>query len=270
MSKALLDGFKHYNFPHAEMSHEVYSGGDGLPVIVLHELPGLGRAVVAFAHRLMEAGFQVHLPHLFGMVGKRQPLKNYRALCVSQEFANLAAGISAPVTCWLRELAKHISKEASGSRVGAVGMCLTGAFVIPLVLEPCVVAPVMSQPAIPFSKLYLYTGMGGTEVARQLNVSDNDIAAASARLIKDNITLLAFRFEEDRLCPPARFDRLREAFGLHFEAHEFPCCSVLKRCFVPRHSVLTDEYKTGREPGDPSHVAFERLCEFFRENLIRR
>ena len=87
MSKALLDGFKHYNFPHAEMSHEVYSGGDGLPVIVLHELPGLGRAVVAFAHRLMEAGFQVHLPHLFGMVGKRQPLKNYRALCVSQEFA---------------------------------------------------------------------------------------------------------------------------------------------------------------------------------------
>jgi dienelactone hydrolase len=239
------------------------------PVIVLHELPGLGRPVVDFAHRLVEAGFQVHVPHLFGIVGKRQPRKNYTALCVSREFANLAAGVSAPITFWLRELAKYISKEASASRVGAIGMCLTGAFVIPLVLEPCVVAPVSSQPGVPFSILYLYTGLGGTKWARQLNVSNSDIAAASARLTSENITLLAFRFEKDRLCPPARFARLREAFGLHLEAHEYPCRSLFRRCFAPRHSVLTEQYQTSGQPREPSNVAFQRVCEFLRENLTR-
>lgn len=266
MSQTLLDGFKRYPFLHEGLCHDVYSIGKGPPVIVLHELPGLGRAVVDFARRLVENGFQVHLPHLFGTVGKRQALKNYKALCVSQEFAKLAAGVSAPITCWLRELAKRISEESSGCAVGAVGMCLTGAFVIPLILEPCVVAPVISQPSIPFSTIYLCTGLGGTKWGCQLNVSDAEIAAAATRLGHENITLLAFRFEEDRLCPKTRFDRLREEFRSQLEAHEYECGSTLRRWFAPRHSVLTEEYSASPHE-NPSRAAFRRLCDFLRENL---
>jgi hypothetical protein len=156
--------------------------------------------------------------------------------------------------------------DFSGCRVGAVGMCLTGAFVIPLVLEPCVVAPVISQPAIPFSTFYLCTGLGGTKWGRQLNVSDAEIAAAAARLGHENITLLAFRFEEDRLCPKTRFDRLREEFKSHLEAHEYECCSTLRRWFAPRHSVLTEEYSASQHE-NPSRIALRRLCDFLRENL---
>jgi dienelactone hydrolase len=91
-------------------------------------LPGLGRSIVRFARRLELRGFQVHLPHLFGEIGKRQACKNYRALCTSLEFGKLAAGVSAPITRWLRALANDISEQNSGARVGAIGMCVTGAF----------------------------------------------------------------------------------------------------------------------------------------------
>jgi hypothetical protein len=148
-------------------------------------------------------------------------------------------------------------------------MCLTGAFVIPLVLERCVVAPVSSQPAVPLSKLFFFTGLGGTDWARELNVSEDDIAGAARRLAADNLTLLAFRFEEDRLCPWARFERLEQAFGAHLEAHEYGGCSLFRKCFAPRHSVLTEEYSRSQSsvPISPSYQAFERLCAFMRKNL---
>jgi dienelactone hydrolase len=271
MSRAILADFRSYTFSYADMSHNVYTIGDALPIMVLHELPGLGRSVVDFGRRLLKAGFQVHLPHLFGTIGKRQAYKNYRSLCISREFSNLATGISAPVTFWLRGLANEISKQNAGSPVGAIGMCLTGAFVIPLVLEPCVAAPVSSQPAVPLSELYFFTGLGGTDWARQLNVSEDDIAGAARRLAADSLTLLAFRFEEDRLCPRARFERLEQASGAQLEAHEYGGCSFIRKCFAPRHSVLTEEYS--KSPSSvrigPSHQAFERLCAFMRKNLTR-
>jgi dienelactone hydrolase len=261
----LFDGFTRSVFPHSNMCHDVYSIGNGAPVIILHELPGLERRAIIFARRLAKSGFQVYLPHLFGKVGKRQTFRNYRALCVSKEFSNLAAGVSAPITCWLRALAKDVSGRGSGSRVGAIGMCLTGAFVIPLVLEPCVAAPVTSQPAIPLSMLYRITGLGGTTRANELNISDEDLAAAAERLRGENMTLLAFRFEEDRLCPRARFNRLKREFDPQLEVHEYGGCSFLRKCLAPRHSVLTGEYRTSRS--DPNNQAFERVCAFMREHL---
>jgi hypothetical protein len=47
------------------------------------------------------------------------------------------AGVSAPITIWLRALAHHIFVTEKSPKVGVIGMCLTGAFVKPLVIEPC-------------------------------------------------------------------------------------------------------------------------------------
>jgi dienelactone hydrolase len=61
-------------------------------------------------------------------------------VCVSEEFAKLEAGVlqagvPRPIVDWLRALAAHVSGLHGGAKVGAIGMCLTGAFAIPLILE---------------------------------------------------------------------------------------------------------------------------------------
>ena len=266
----LLEEFRPTTFSHCDMHHDVYRIGRGPPIVILHELPGLESRTFALAHHLAGSGFEVHLPHLFGAVGRRRPYTNYRALCVSREFANLAAGVSAPITRWLRAYVVEMSGQGH-SRVGAIGMCLEGSFVIPLVLEPCVIAPVTCQPAIPLSVLYRIAGLGGTRWAYELNVSNQEVKGAAKRLRSENITLLAFRFEEDRLCPRARFDRLRTEFGGQLEAYEYPSSSCFRTCFAPRHSVLTGDYRASRLEGrnNPHKLAIARLLAFMQDNLLK-
>jgi dienelactone hydrolase len=150
----IISDFESYDHTAHGYTHAIYVIGGGAPVIVMHELPGIGKAIVDFSRRLVDEGFQVHLPHLFGILGKKQAIRNYRQLCVSAEFGRLAAGVSAPITCWLRCLAERISRENHHCKVGAIGMCLTGGFAIPLAIDPWVAAAVVAQPAIPLSLLY--------------------------------------------------------------------------------------------------------------------
>ena len=264
---AELDGFTSYQWSHGKISHDVYVIGDGAPVLVMHELPGLTAAAVDFARRLAGQGFRVYLPHLFGKPLQSASLSNSLRLCISREFGRLAAGKSAPITDWLRALAQDMSARHGNGRVGAIGMCLTGAFVIPLVIDPWVAAPVAAQPAVPFSFIYVNTGLGGHgRWASQLNVSDEDLAAAGRRLKADNMRMLALRFEEDRMCPRARLDRLREAFGDNLEVEELGGASKSQR---PRHATLTLEYeKVPKDaPDHPVHQVFRRVVEFLRARL---
>jgi dienelactone hydrolase len=270
MQSAGLEDFTSYKWSHGKMSHDVYVTGDGPPVLVMHELSGMNATAVDFARRLAREGFRVYLPHLFGKPLQAAAFSNSWKLCISREFGRLAAGKSAPITDWLRSLAQDMSTRHGNGRVGAIGMCLTGAFVIPLVIDPWVAAPVAAQPGVPFSTTYVYTGLGHGRWASQLNVSDEHLAAAGRRLKGDNMQLLALRFEEDRICPRARIDRLRQAFGANLEIEELGGASVLQRIFFPRHSTLTAEYtKAGDDaPSDhPAHQAFRRVAEFLRAKL---
>jgi dienelactone hydrolase len=265
----MLSGFSRYDFRNADIAHDVYQIGAGPPVLVMHELPGFAQPAVNFARRLADAGFQVHLPHLFGEVGVRDARRYYKQLCVSREFANLAAGVSAPITDWLRALARHISERNGNRQVGAIGMCLTGAFVIPLVIDPWVSAPVAAQPAVPFSVLYLATGLGYGPWARELNVTNDQVNAAASRLRAEDRKLLALRFAEDRICPRGRFERLAEEFGAQLEAHEYGGASLWQQTVSPRHAVLTEQYDNESDSDHATRHAFRRVCEFLRENLAR-
>ena len=51
---------------------------------------------------------------------------------------------------WLRALARSEHARAGGPGVGAVGMCFTGGFALAMAAEPCLLAPVLSQPSLPF------------------------------------------------------------------------------------------------------------------------
>lgn len=233
-------GYAERGFAHGGISHPVFDKGLGPPVLMLHELPGLAQACVDFAERLVTAGFHVYLPLLVGRPLQHAAMANLRQLCVSAEFARLKSGARAPVTDWLRALAGGISRRHGDGKVGAIGMCLTGAFVIPMVIDPWLAAAVVSQPAIPFSSLYRYTGLGAGPWMRELNISDEQLQQAADAAHRQNKRLLVQHFADDRLCPSQRIQHIAEAFGKQAEVHACAVPSWLRRHFDPPHALLTE------------------------------
>ena len=262
-----LPGFSSFDFAQGGITHTVYSQGEGPSVLIMHELPGLSPAAVHFGGRLVKEGFQVHLPLLFGTPMQRDARGAYKQLCVSQEFARLQAGVSAPITDWLRALARELSRR-SGRPVGAIGMCLTGAFAIPLILEPTVGAHVAAQPGCPFSLAYRITGLGRGPWMSQLNISDDDLNLAATRAAASGLTLLALRFDTDRICPRERMVRLQHVFGAQLELHELKDTNVWRTLTSPPHATLTEEYdKAPERPDEPTRQAFAHLLEFLHARL---
>jgi dienelactone hydrolase len=257
------------------ISHPVFHAGTGPPLLLMHELPGLAQPCVDFAGRLIEQGFHVFAPHLVGPILRKAPFGNSIRLCVSREFAYLHAGVSAPITDWLRSLARQISTTHSAQRIGAIGMCLTGAFVVPLLIEPSVQAAVASQPSIPFKLLRLSLGkrFANGDWASQLNVSDSDLTAAAERSRSQGKALVVQRFTADRLCPRERVVRLAEAFAGCVDSLEYETSPRRGAALLPPHALLTEEFDRSHPAGtatttaDPTDRALTQLVAFFRRHL---
>lgn len=253
------------------IEHPVFYAGSGPALLVLHELPGLAQSCVDFSQRLIARGFEVFMPLLIGRPLSRQPLLNLARLCISAEFARLRAGESAPLTEWLRQLARRVGRDRGNRRIGVIGMCLTGAFVIPLVLEPGVQAAVASQPSIPFRLRSLFGPVSRTTEPwmTQLNVSDADLQAAAACARHGHKSIMVQRFAQDRLCPRARIEHLKNAFGDRAELHEYATSPLRGRVAGPPHALLTEEYDhaAGAPPDDPTRVALARVVDFFHTHL---
>ena len=103
--------------------------GSGPGIIVMTEMPGISPKVAAFGRRLADEGFTAVLPSLFGDARSRAlasatGCKSMIPACVAKEFAALATDKTAPVTLWLRALAKQVHEECGGPGVGAVGHVL--------------------------------------------------------------------------------------------------------------------------------------------------
>jgi dienelactone hydrolase len=177
--------------------------------------------------------------------------------------------ICGPVTAWLRALTAHISKHSDGSRVGAIGMCLTGAFVIPLIIDPRIVAAVAAQPAAPLSPLFTLFGFEGGRSSSQLNISDAEIAAARARLDAGEAHLLAVRCRPDRICPRAKLERLRREFPVGLEVREYGESGERNRLGERPHATFTREYRIAPDASDEhySRRAFKDLVGFFERYL---
>jgi dienelactone hydrolase len=225
----------------------------------MHEIPGIHPGVVSFARRVADAGFSVAMPLMFGTPGKPVStgyiLEQVLHVCISREFRVLAANQSSPITNWLRALCRSLHGELGGEGVGAIGMCLTGNFALALMVDSAVMAPVLSQPSLPFP-------FGKTRRAG-LHLSDEDLAVAKGR----NVPVLGLRFTADPACPRERFERLRSEFGDRFEAIEIDSSKGNAFGIPPgAHSVLTLHLVD--EVGHPTRQALDRVIAFFREQLI--
>jgi dienelactone hydrolase len=236
----------------------VFVAGEGPGVLVMSELPGITPEVGRFARYVRDAGFTVYMPDLFGVPGK--PFDNGYMLvsalkiCISKEFCLFSSGDqTSPIVNWLRDLAALAHKECGGRGVGAVGMCLTGNFALAMMLEPAMLAPVLAQPSLPVND------------AAGLHISPQDLQAVADRLQREDLTVLAYRFAGDRLCPAARFDALSAALGSRLQARTLPDEAAKQGAPVKPHSVLTIHLID--EPGEPTRAALDEILTFFAKRL---
>lgn len=239
----------------------VFRKGSGPAVIVMHEAPGLYPGVADFGRRVADAGFTVFMPSLIGTPGKPfsagYSLQTLARACVAKEFTVWATRRNSAVTDWLRELARHAHDQCGGPGVGAVGMCLTGGFALAMMVDDRMLAPVLSQPSLPFALL--------PSQKRDLGVDDATLARIKERTAR-GACVLGLRFTADRLVPPERFERLRAELGDAFLAVEIDSSRGNPHGLSPlAHSVLVYDYVD--RVGHPTRDALDRVLAFFSERL---
>ncbi len=256
-----LPGFTASPFSHEDTTRTIFRKGKGPGVVIMTEIPGITPQVVGFADRVVAEGFTVFLPELFGTPGKEisipYAIGQIARACVSREFSALASRESSPITTYLRALCRSVHAELGGKGVGAIGMCFTGNFALSLMVDPVVMAPVLSQPSLPFAI--------GRERRAGLHLSDADLAVVKQRTAA-GVTVLGMRFTSDPACPSERFAHLRQELGDGFEGIEIDSSRGnphgIKRT---AHSVVTTDLVD--EAGHPTRVALDRVLAFFRERL---
>jgi dienelactone hydrolase len=260
MNDVLVD-FTQEQFTAQGKTRDIYRLGSGPAVIVIAEIPGITPKVAGFARKVAALGCTAVLPRLFGVPGAPSSvsaaLRSIGPACVSREFSAWALKRTSPVTLWLRALAAHEHERCGGPGVGAVGMCFTGGFALAMMVDDTVVAPVLSQPSLPFpiSKRH----------KADIGISDSDLAKVKAR-VAQGACLIGLRFTHDPFCFEARFETLRRELGDGFIAVELDS-SPGNPYGHPKnaHSVLTEHLDD--RAGTPTRAALDQVLDFFTQRL---
>lgn len=253
------------------VTRRVHVAGSGPAVIVMTEMPGISPHVARFGRWVRDAGFTVNMPSLFGRDGvvatAEEGMQVMQRACVSAEFRAFAntkgPNQASPVTHWLRALARLAHAECAGPGVGAIGMCFTGNFALTMMLEPSMLAPVLSQPSLPFDD------------PAGLEIGPADLNAVRERLQCEDLSVLAYRFEGDRYCKAERFAAYAAALGNRFVARVLPDSAANKAGLSPffekvvssPHSVVTAHLID--EEGQPTIAARDEILAFFKRRLLQ-
>jgi dienelactone hydrolase len=260
-----LEDFEPRSITLDDATKVVHVAGTGPAVIVMTEMPGISPHVARFARWVRDAGFTVYMPSLFGRDGAipsaEEATAVFQRACVSAEFRALGAGASSPVTGWLRALARLAHTECGGPGVGAIGMCFTGNFALTMMLEPALLAPVLSQPSLPLDD------------PAGLEISSDELLAVRQRLERDDLSVMAYRFAGDNFCTAQRFAAYEQALGDRFVGRVLPDDAANTADFPPffakvvtsPHSVVTVHLID--EAGQPTIAARDEILAFFARRL---
>lgn len=256
-----LAGFERRRVEIDGKARDVYRSGSGPAVIVISEAPGITPSVAAFGRRVADAGFTAVLPHLFGRPGAAASMPAALGVigwaCVSREFATFALRRTSPVTSWLRGLAREAHEECGGPGVGVVGMCLTGGFALAMMVDEVVLAPVLSQPSMPFAVSARHRA--------DIGIGEADLARVKSRCAAGT-EVLGLRFTGDRMSPPERFATLRAELGDAFIAVEIDSSPGNPEGYrKAAHSVLTEDLRDVE--GSATRAALQQVLDFFAAKL---
>ena len=258
----MLNRYDATEFEHEGLTRRAFTRGEGPGIVVMTEVPGIYDSVIEFADRLVDEGYRVYLPDLIGEAGKPfsagYALSSIARACIAKEFHVLATRGSSPITIWLRALARKAHADCGGPGVGCIGMCLTGNFGLAMMVDESVMAPVLSQPSLPFPF--------GAKRKAALHISDADLEIVKERIEKRGCKVLGLRFTGDPMCPPERFETLRQEFGDGFEGIEIDSSAGNPHGNpAMAHSVVTKDLVD--EEGHPTRMALDRVMSFFAERL---
>lgn len=129
-----------------------------------------------------------------------------------------------------------------------------------MMLEPAMRAPVLAQPALPLDD------PSGLEIA------PGELAAVRERLEREDLTVLAYRFEGDRFCTAQRFAAYGQALGGRFVARVLPDSAANPDVppFFARHVGCPHSVVTAHlidEAGQPTLAARDEIVAFFVRRL---
>ncbi|UVH56572.1 dienelactone hydrolase family protein [Variovorax paradoxus] len=262
-----LDDFTPRQITLDGIGKKVYLMGQGPAVIVMTEMPGISPHVARFARWVRDAGFTVYMPSLFGRDGAVPQAEEgaavFKRACVSAEFRAFASNASSPVTQWLRALARLAHEECGGPGVGAIGMCFTGNFALSMMMEPAMLAPVVCQPSLPLDD------------PAGMNVAADELATVRQRLEREDLSVMAYRFDGDRFCKAERFAAFSQALGERFVARVLPDSAAnpntppfFAQVVASPHSVVTAHLID--EAGQPTLAARDEILAFFALRLLDR
>lgn len=260
--EADLAGWSCEPFTGGGYTHDVYRKGAGPGVVLIPEMPGLHPGVLALGNHLVDNGFTVAAPSLFGTPGA--PALSPSALptlvrgCIAKEFAALATNKQRPVAMFLRALARDLNAATPGKGVGVIGQCFTGGFALAAAVDESVLAPVLSQPSLPLPLT--------PRQRRDPGVSEGELKIIEKRAADEGLCALGLRFSQDWMSPGERFATLKQRLGDAFEVIEIDSGpgnpDGLSRM---AHSVLTDQVR--EVDGHPAYEARKRVVQFLTERL---
>jgi dienelactone hydrolase len=260
--EADLSGWSASPFTGGGYTHDVYRKGNGPGVVLIPELPGIHPGVLGLGNHLVDNGFTVAVPSLFGEPGKPTTAGYANATiaraCVAKEFAAFATNKPRPVSLFLRALARDLNASTPGKGVGVIGQCFTGGFALAAAVDDSVLAPVLSQPSVPLPL--------GLARRRDTGLSEPEMATITDRCANEGLCAMGLRFSEDRMSPRQRFTALKERLGDAFEMIEIDSRPGNEGGFGKMaHSVLTLEVR--EVDGQPAYEARKRVVEFLTQRL---
>jgi dienelactone hydrolase len=261
--EADLTGWTVAPFTAAGYTHDVYRKGAGPGVVLIPEMPGLHPGVLALGNHLVDNGFTVAAPSLFGTPGapamRPSIVPTLVRGCISREFAAFATNADRPVAHYLRALARDLDERTPGPGVGVIGQCFTGGFALAAAVDDSVLAPVLSQPSVPIALTARHR--------RDPGLSEAELQVIERRAADDGLCALGLRFSEDRMAPGERFATLKARLGDAFEVIEINSGKGNPDGLsVMAHSVLTDQVR--EVDGHPAYEARKRVVEFLTQRLV--
>jgi dienelactone hydrolase len=138
-------------------------------------------------------------------------------------------------------------------------MCFTGGFALAMASDPRVLAPVLSQPSLPFSLSQRHRA--------DIDCEPEIVRQVAGRCANEGLRVLGLRFHGDPFVPKERFQYLKRELGDGFVSVQLPQESRHPDAPLPKaHSVLTGDLID--EPGEPTREALEQVLNLFRDKLL--
>jgi hypothetical protein len=102
-----------------------------------------------------------------------------------------------------------------------------------------------------------------------MHIATDELSAVKARMEREDLTVLAYRFAGDPFCKAERFAAYEQALGDRFVGRVLPDAAANREGIGSRmapHSVVTAHLID--RAGEPTRQALDEILGFFRQRLV--